>query len=196
MMVPAGSRRERIWCGLLLLLVAGGAFARLQAAEQIATTDEVKAAFLFNFAKFVEWPADAPGDASPFVIGVIDSNGIGDALRELVRTKSIGNRSISVKRLAADDDLISTQMLFVGQAGRAKVVEVLRRASKAAVLTVSDVDSFCEQGGIIALTLEGNHVRFEVNLDPAERVRLKISSKLLALARKVHPSSAIPPGSR
>jgi hypothetical protein len=155
---------------------------------QTATTDEVKAAFLFNFAKFVEWPA-ARGTGS-LSIGVLGNDNLGESLREIVRGKTVNGRPLASRRVTADDDLASLHLLFVGTSEKMRVADVLKRVEGGSVLTVSDVDKFCHQGGVIALTQEGNHVRFDINLDAADRSKLKVSSKLLTLARTVHPARA------
>ncbi|HET7218468.1 MAG TPA: YfiR family protein [Vicinamibacterales bacterium] len=172
---------------LALLLAAAVVFLRLPAlSAQVATTDEVKAAFLFNFAKFVEWPADAspPG---PLIIGVLGNDSIADSLREFVRGKTIGSRTLFIKRMNGSEDVAGFHLIFVGQAEKNRLPDLMRRVEDAAILTVSDVDRFCDAGGVIALALDRNHVRFDISLDAAERARLKVSSKLLSLARTVYP---------
>jgi uncharacterized protein DUF4154 len=155
-------------------------------AGQVATTDEVKAAFLFNFAKFVEWPADA-APTGPLTIGVLGSDSVADSLREFVRGKTIGTRALVVKRMNGSEDLAGFHLLFVGQAEKNRLPDLMRRVDGAGILTVSDADRFCDAGGVIALALDGKHVRFDISLAAAERSRLKVSSKLLSLARTVYP---------
>jgi hypothetical protein len=181
--------RARFW--LVLALAASCLSVRpVPLSAQVATTEEVKAAFLFNFAKFVEWPEEASTDGTPLAIGVLGGDGIADVLRDIVRGKSIGTRPITVKRINGSEDFASFHMLFIGQSEKSRLPDILRRVERANVLTVSDIDRFCEVGGIIALTLEQNHVRFEVSLEAAERAHLKVSSKLLTLARVVYPVKA------
>jgi hypothetical protein len=173
----------RVW---LTVIGAVWLFGAAPSGHQTASTDEVKAAFLFNFTKFVEWPADSAA-ATPFQFGVLGSDHIGDALREIVRGKTVTGRQIATRRVTAGDDLSHLHLLFVSAAEKGRLPDVIKRLDGTAVLTVSDVDKFCQQGGVIALALEGNHVRFDVNLEAAERSRLKVSSRLLSLARTVHP---------
>jgi len=178
--------RARFW--LVLALAASCLSIRpVAVTAQVATTEEVKAAFLLNFAKFVEWPPEALVGGSPLAIGVLGGDGIADVLRDMVRGKSIGTHPMTVKRINGSEDLAAFHMVFIGQSEKSRLPDILRRVERANVLTVSDVDRFCELGGIIALTLEQNHVRFEVSLHAAERAHLKISSKLLSLARVVYP---------
>lgn len=177
-------RRAR--CAVVLSVVCLAALP-IALRGQTATTDEVKAAFLFNFAKFVEWPAMNDGALQ---IGVLGNDGLGDSLREIVRGKTVNGRPLATRRVNPNDDLSRLHVLFVGASEKARVADVLKRVEGSSVLTVSDVDKFCHQGGVIALTQEGNHVRFDINLDAADRSKLKVSSKLLTLARTVHPVRA------
>ncbi len=161
---------------------------------QVASADEVKAAFLFNFAKFVEWPVDAAPSGTPLVMGVLGNDGVEESLRAVTRGKSIDRHQLSVKRLTNNDEVTRVHLLFLGLSDRARLADVLKRVDGVSVLTVSDVDRFCQSGGVIALAMEDSRVRFDVNLDAAERGRLKLSSKLLSLARTVHSTRT--PGDR
>jgi hypothetical protein len=155
-----------------------------------ASTDEVKAAYLFNFAKFVEWPGGESAAAGPLLLGVMGSDGVADALARIVRGKAIGGRALEVRRATSADNLARFHLLFVGTSQQPNLGEFLRRVDGSGVLTVSDIESFCRLGGTIGLVLEENRVKFEINLEPAERARLKVSSKLLNLARTVYPARA------
>jgi hypothetical protein len=179
-------RRAPLAVAMLVLVCLGALPIALRG--QTATSDEVKAAFLFNFAKFVEWPA--ADDQSPLQIGMLGSDNVGDSLREIIRGKTVNGRALAPRRVTAADDLSRLHMLFIGASEKARIGDVLKRVEGSSVLTVSDVDQFCHQGGVIALTLEGNHVRFDINLDAADRSKLRVSSKLLTLARTVHPIRA------
>ena len=157
---------------------------------QMASADEVKAAFLFNFAKFVEWPLDAAPAGAPLVMGVLGNDAVEESLRTVTRGKVVDGRQLAVKRLTNGDDLTRVHLLFVGVGERVRMSDVLKRVEGFGVLTVSDVDRFCQSGGVIALVMEENRVRFDVNLEAAERGRLKVSSKLLSLARTVQSAKA------
>ena len=164
--------------------------------SQTATTVEVKAAFLYNFAKFVEWPSDATSGVPTINMGVLGSDTMGDALRAMVRDKAIGGKGFAVRKPANLDDLAGLHLLFVGDTEKHRVADILRRLDGATVLTVSDIDRFCQMGGTIELAVENNHVRFDVRLDAAQRSRLKVSSKLLGLARTVHGANVAKQGDR
>jgi hypothetical protein len=171
---------------LVALLTALCLVVHTAAASQTATIDEVKAAFLFNFAKFVEWPS-APDDKGPLQIGILGSDNVGDSLREIVRGKTVNGRPLAMRRVTDEDDLERLHLLFIAAAEQGRLADIMKRIDGSTVLTVSDIEKFCQQGGAIALLQEGNHLRFEINLDAADRSRLKVSSKLLTLARTVHP---------
>jgi YfiR/HmsC-like len=155
-------------------------------ASQTANPTEVKAAFLYNFAKFVEWPPEATSGTATINVGVWGSDPLGDALRAVVRDKTVNGRGFTVKRPAGMDDLGGLHMLFIGDGEKARVPDILKRIDGLSVLTVSDIDRFCDLGGTITLFVEESHIRFDVRLDTAQRSRLRLSSKLLNLARKVH----------
>ncbi len=164
--------------------------------SQTATSIEVKAAFLYNFAKFVEWPADATSGTTTINLGVLGNDAIVEALKTIVRDKTVSGRGFAIKRPASLDDFGGLHMLFVGEAEKRHVPEILKRLEGGTVLTVSDLDRFCQMGGTIALVIENNHVRFDIRLDTAHRSRLKVSSKLLNLARTVHGANGAKQGDR
>jgi hypothetical protein len=159
------------------------------AAGQTATGADVKAAFLFNFAKFVEWPAAAAGaEPGTFVIGVLGNDAIADSLTEFVKGKSHQGRPLSVRRLVPKDDLATVQVLFIGESASASLPELLKRLGRTSVLTVSDADRFCVSGGAIQFRTEADRVRFDVNLKAAEAAGLTVNSKLLKLAGTINPA--------
>jgi YfiR/HmsC-like len=194
-MVMRAFGRRRIWAAATLTIALFNA-THLRASQQIHSADDVKAAFLFNFVKFVEWPIDAAPSSTPLVIGVVGSDGIEESLLATIGGKAINGRPLTVKRLSGADDVTRVHLLFVGSDEKGRVTELLRRVDGISVLTVSDADRFCQSGGVIGLLMEDNRVRFDVNLDAADRGRLKVSSKLLALARHVRSSSKVSSGDR
>ena len=160
------------------------------AGGQSATADDLKAAFLFSFAKFVEWPPDAfPTANAPLTFGVVGDDFVGHSLDGLVHGKAINGRPLQVNRLKDGDDLTRIHMLFVRGSDESRAADVMKRLSGSTVLTVSDLKGFCELGGMIRLFVEDNHVRFEVNLDAAEQAHLTVSSRVLTLAKTVRGKS-------
>lgn len=144
----------------------------------------IKAAFLFNFVKFVEWPADAfAGEKSPLAICVYGADPFGDTLDNVVRGETVAGRGLIVQRPESLADLRDCHVLFVSRSERSRLAEVLPRVQGKPVLAVGDTDGFLKAGGVINFVLEENKVRFQIDAAAAERNRLKISSKLLRLAK-------------
>lgn len=153
---------------------------------QTAGEYQLKAAILYNFTKFVEWPAltGSPNDA-PFVVGVLGEDPFGITLDQTLNGKLLNGRPFTLKRLKWGQNLRDCAILFISTSERKRLPQVLDSLKGSSVLTVSDLSNFCQQGGIISLVLEDKKVRFVVNIDMAEQARLRISSKLLTLAKAV-----------
>lgn len=170
--------------GCLLVLGLLGSTLGTQVQAQSPNEYQVKAAFLYNFAKFVDWPAEAFTDSNaPLVIGVIGDDPFGGALDQAVSGKSIGGHWLNVRRLKWGQDLRSCHILYISSSERRRLPQIIQSLRGASVLTVGDVEEFNQQGGIINFILESNKVRFEINSRAADQARLRISSKLLALAK-------------
>ena len=171
--------------GLAALLACGAAL--LGPAESGAQGPreleyEVKAAFLYNFTKFVEWPPEAfPNERSPIVLCVVGDDPFGRSLETLVRGETVGGRSLAVDRRAAGD-FRQCHLMFVSSSERGRFSQILGSLGGADVLTVGDAPGFLEAGGLINFTLEEKKVRFAINQAAVERSRLKVSSKLMRLA--------------
>ncbi len=147
---------------------------------------QVKAAFLYNFAKFVEWPAHTFKLASdPIVICVLGENPFGQLLEETVRGKSVDGRALAVRQVSELRQPYNCQILFVGTSDRPRRRAILGQIGSAAILTVGEAEGFAEEGGVVNFTVEGGKLRFQINPDAAERANLRISSKLLSLAQIV-----------
>ncbi len=150
---------------------------------QPANEYEVKAAFLFNFTRFVDWPT-SPG-SGPFCIGIEGADPFGGALDEAVKGRSAGGHTIAVKHFNAGEEPAACEIVFISGADARKTGAALGRLQHAAVLTVGEGPGFCHRGGVIAFEVEDSRVRLEINPDAAQRARLQISSKLLTLATLV-----------
>jgi hypothetical protein len=149
---------------------------------------ELKAAFLFNFAKFIQWPAETFPDAeTPLVIGVLGDDPFGAVLDSLVNRQSANGRHLVVRRGKSLAEIGTSQILFVSRSEASRLESILASVGSASTVTVGEVDRFTEAGGVIHLVRSGAHIRFEVNLFQAEQNHLKLSSKLLTLARIVRP---------
>jgi hypothetical protein len=170
---------------VLGLLAALGAGASAQASAP-SKEYQVKAAFLFNFAQFVDWPSSAfVEDDAPLVICVLGADPFGSYLDELVRGELVNNRRLMVRRFHTSEDVKGCQVLFVSRSESKNLDKALASGKGMDALTVSDVDGFAERGGIIQLTTEGGKIRLKINVLAAKASSLVISSKLLRSAEIV-----------
>jgi hypothetical protein len=177
----------------LLLWAAGLAAAAIAAfpahAQREAPEASVKGAFLYKFANYVEWPADAFTSATaPLVIGVMGANDIAADLERIVPGRSVSGHPVTVRRVREGEPLRGLHVLFVGR-GVEGAAGVLAAARKEGVLAVTDVDRGLELGSAINFVAAGDRVGFEVSLDAAQKSGHRISSRMLAVARRVVPKS-------
>lgn len=175
--------RHAAWLFALLTLVAalGSAVAAERAAEH-----RVKAAYLYKFAGYIEWPDAAFAHASsPFVIGVLGADELAEELARITRGRSFGQRSIVVRRLQPGDALDGMHVLYVGYTDPQHAAGVLSALRGKPVLTVTAAEELGNSGSVINFVVVDNRIRFDVSLAPAEQHQLKISSLLLAVARRV-----------
>ncbi len=165
---------------ILSLLMAGG--ARAQAVDEY----QVKAAFLYNFVKFVEWPAQAfKSPKEPITIGVIGRDPFRGALEEAIQGKVVAGRTLAVRFLPESATDCECQVIFVAVSERKRFSSILGKLKSSGVLTVGEASGFASEGGVINFRVEKGKVRFEINVDAAAEGHLKLSSRLLALAEIV-----------
>jgi hypothetical protein len=153
-----------------------------------AVTNEytVKAAFLFHFSQFVEWPASTvPSPNSPLTYCTVGDDPFLGELDETLKGKSVGNHALAVLHLTARDPIDGCQILFIRSSEKKSFSEVSTKAERYSILTVGESEHFTRDGGMIGFFLENNRVRFDINLDATKRANLKVSSRLLLLARNV-----------
>lgn len=167
---------------LLLGAVLVAAPAGLARAQTDFEEHEVKAAYLFNFTKFVMWPPEAFADGSPIRLCVFGQDPFGKTLDRLVQGESLEGRELTVVRPDRIQELKSCHVLFISRSERGRLNEILADLRGTSVLTVGETDGFLQRGGLINFIRQGGKVRFEINEKAAERAPLKISSKLLRLA--------------
>jgi hypothetical protein len=144
---------------------------------------QLKAVFLFNFAKFVEWPPQAFADPhDPFSICVLGDNPFGAALDDAVRGKTVASRPIAIRLVSSGQQAQTCQILFVSASERKRMHGLLEGLRNCCVLTVGDMDDFTQNGGIVQFRMKDSRVRIEIDAEAAERASLRISSRLLSLA--------------
>jgi hypothetical protein len=147
----------------------------------------IKAGYVYNFAKLVEWPASVAPKGQPIVIAVLGNDEFATVLSRVVDGKKIDDRVFTVKRLKGKDlKECGCRILFVASSESARTEEIVQFQNAASVLTIAEVPDFARRGGIISLTLEDSKVRFAINVDAAAQASLTISSRLLTLATIVH----------
>ena len=148
---------------------------------------EVKAAFLCNFAKFVEWPDNAfKSEDAPFVIGIIGKDPFGNILERTLKGRTLQDKKCEILRFNNLNDLGDCHMLFVSSSQQANITRIIAYLKGKHTLTVGDnIEQFCQRGGIINFSSKRSRYGFEINKNSAQRSKLAISSKLLALAQIV-----------
>ncbi len=162
----------------------GAATAR-GADPEAVTERTVKAAFLYKFAGYVEWPDSGSAGGRPLTIGVLGSAEMAGELARITAGRSVNDRPVHVRRLVAGEPLAGLQVLFVGADAGPALGDSLSPARGLPILVVTDSPGALASGSIINFTFERDRVRFEVSLPAAERSRLKLSSRLLAVAQRV-----------
>jgi hypothetical protein len=166
-------------CALVLVLAAPSATANDAPALRAEET-QVKAAFLFNFAKFTNWPVPPDG---PLVIGIAGDPAFAEVVERVVKGRTVNGRELVARRHHEGQDLVGCHVLFIGEPHRRDISTWLARV-RGPVLTVGETPGFLRDGGMVRLYVENNRVRFQISQKNAEAVGLKISSQLLMLAAR------------
>ncbi len=177
-----------VWFLLLAAIVSRA--LPLQAQSTISRDRHIKAAFLYNFGNYVQWPKQCfAGPQSPFVIGILGNNSIGTALDAVAAKKRLQDRRIVIKRFESLKEYTPCHILFVPRATDPKVqVAAIAKLRTAGVLLVGETPSFADRGGTVNFFTQQNRMRFEINQEAAKLEGLKISAKLLSLAKLVQTS--------
>ncbi len=181
-------RQALLWVSLGIVLCTSFEGA---AGEATSVAAQIKAAYLFNFAKFITWPAKSLATNAPveFVIGVMGESAFADALQHALVGKSVDNHRIKVRQLSSTDELAGCQIVFIGSSEQARLPQILSKLDDSSVLTVSDINRFLDEGGMVRLfdyenpTTHQKSIRFEVDPERVQRAGLKASSKLLQLSK-------------
>ncbi len=182
--VAAIRARVRVGCWVafaLALLLAGPAAAERDPLE-------VKADMLFNIVKFVQWPDNATAPKGELRFAILGDDELASVIAASFSTRSIGGRQVFVRCIRRIEDAHDCQVLYIATSETPRVTQVLSTLTGKCILTTSDVPGFAAEGGMVNFVQENEKVRFEINPGSAEKARLKISAKLLALARIVAES--------
>jgi hypothetical protein len=179
------SRAKRLLYAVLTGLLVGAVPARALAGGDAVAVSTLKAAFLYNFAKFSEWPAGVLVPGQRLAMCVVGDAAVADALGETIKGHAIDGHELTVTVLKVDQSASGCHLLYVSASEAKRSAAVLLAVRGLSVFTVSDADRFAESGGVAQLIVENDRMRFAINFDAAQRGRLKISSKLLSLAKIV-----------
>jgi YfiR/HmsC-like len=167
----------------LIFVLGFGVFAQDSSPSEY----QIKAAFLYNFAKFVQWPSQVfSGPTSPIVIGVLGKNVFGGDLEKTIHDKVINGHPLQFKKFDLVTEATNCEILFISPSEKNHLPKILKGLRDANVLTVSETDHFTEDGGMINFVIEDNRIHFQINNDAAKKAGLTISSKLLNLAIHNH----------
>ena len=152
---------------------------------------QVKAAYLYNFGRFVEWPSElTTAKSGPFTICVLGQDPFGSTLDATLAGETIAGKNVIAKRISTPQESVNCQIVFLSAAEAGRLNKIMEGLDKVAVLTVSDMPQFAQRGGMIQFVLEGNRVRFEVNLIATQHAGLTLSSDLLKVATAVRRNPA------
>ena len=179
------SRRSIVGVVLTIALLVSSADAA------VFSPDAVKAAFLFRFASFVQWPADVPA-TGPFIIAVADGDPVADQLERLLPGMNVRGQPAEVRRVTKPEELDGVRILYVGPGAAVRTRALRARAATLPILLVTDRDDGFAGGGVVNFLEAPRNVRFEVSLAAADRARLTIDSALLAVAARVERRAQTP----
>ncbi|MFN2444595.1 MAG: YfiR family protein [Vicinamibacterales bacterium] len=188
---PLG-QRLRIGAALATLVLLCASTSRGQDVTEVA----LKAAFIYNFAKFTEWPLEVLPSAASLTACVIGDAAVGDALQRAIKGRTVAGHSMSVSPVTADGSLQTCHLLYLSNLPAKQAAQIAAGLRGSSVLTISDIDEFARLGGIAQFFVENGKMRFSINLESAKRSRLQLSSKLLALAALVESADLSPAGTQ
>lgn len=176
---------------LLRRLLSWSSIGFISAATAVSAADfgeyQVKAGFLFNFAKFTEWPAEAWSSRDTTLnLCITGKDPFGGAVLAAFESRLVGNREFHSRRGVGVDELSGCHVLFIASSEERNVQAILRAAGTRPILTISDIEGFVEAGGMIGLVTLDERIQFDVNLAACQRAALKPSSKMLKLAHQVY----------
>lgn len=188
----AGAAGLRVACLGALTALAVTVVSLLPAAAQTPSSEaaaeyKIKAAFLYKFSSYIEWPGDVfSSQDEPLVIGIVASPQLAEFLRGIVAGRTVEGRAVEVRDMAFGEPLAGVHMLFVGGAATGQLASVIDDLQQHSVLTVTETEDSIASGSVINFVVVDDRVRFDVELDSAQRSGLRISARLLTVARKVY----------
>ena len=181
---PSEGRFSSTLVALLVLFLCGGEI--LLAQQQKPSEYQVKATYLYNFGRFVRWPDSVPaGKGESFTVCVLGQDPFGSILDSTLAGETLAGKPVVLRRISKPQDGGECRILFISSTEEKHLDEILTAFDESGVLTVSDMPGFTRRGGMIQFVLEGDRVRFEINLASAESARLVLSSELLKVASSV-----------
>jgi hypothetical protein len=184
------NRARRLKITLVAMACIFSGVAMLPAQQAKPGEYQVKAAYLYNFGRFIAWPAKVATDGS-FNICVLGQDPFGLALNATLADQNIDGKSVVAKRIPDAADALNCRILFISSSEGEHLKRILTTLKDVSVLTVSDLPDFSKSGGMVQFTTEGSRVRFEVNLAAAEHAGLVLSSELLKVAVNVRREGAL-----
>jgi hypothetical protein len=180
-------RRFSLLLAPLLLSFGTGAVSEALAGPGSAREDELKAAYVYNFAKFTRWPgAGDAGVPNPLVIGVLGDERVAQSIAALARGRTVGGSAIEVRSFGPNDVPTTLHIVYVGDSQDESMHRLASMLFQPGRLTIGETESFTQHGGIIRLFVESDRLRFEIDNSHAQKAGLTLSSQLLMLARKVN----------
>lgn len=183
---------RKILAVLLTLCVGLAAFCH--GSTEVGSEYQTKAAQIYSFTKFIDWPAKKfSSSGSPFIIGVYGSDDITDFLRESFQSRRIKDRPIEIRQLTNKAELVGCHLVFVSRSLRERLSSILSEMRHENILSVGEADNFLKSGGVINFLNVDGDIRFQINPDAANRERLKVSSKLLQISYPTNGAPRLPP---
>jgi hypothetical protein len=172
-----------IWRFALIAIILSPALSAVNPPERPISENEVKAAFVFNFARFTEWPGNAlPNPDSPIVIGVLGNNGFATMLENIVKGKTIQSHPILVQSMKMPADFSGCHIIFISSYEQRRTGQIAESVREMPILTITETEKNSRSKGLVNLLVEEGKVHFEVDFAGVAKSKLKISSKLLRLA--------------
>ena len=177
-------KNTRVLISLIIIFICYGMFCGTSSTYAKPKNKEyhIKAAFLLNFVKFIQWPAHAFSDPTSLTICILGNDPFDEALNT-IENKIVRDKRLIIKRISRIEDIKGCQILFISTPEKEIMSEILTKTKDKPILTVSETNNFCQSGGIVNFIVVNNKIRFEINVEASKRSDLIISSKLLKLSK-------------